>query len=253
MVAIDFSGKVALVTGGSRGIGRATVLRFAEAGADVVINYRSDSKSADALVKEIKSLGVRAVAIRADVAIKAEVDRMVSETVGQLGQIDVLVNNAGIWEHNPIDEMTEASLRKTIDVNLMGCFYTSMAVTPLMKKQKSGSIVFVSSTSGQRGEAFYSPYSATKGALISLTKSLAPELIGDNIRVNCVAPGWAETDMTVPTLSGPEAKDVLAKIPMGRVATPQEMANAILFVASDLAAFITGEVLNVNGGAVLCG
>jgi 3-oxoacyl-[acyl-carrier protein] reductase len=136
---------------------------------------------------------------------------------------------------------------------LMGCFYTSMAVTPHMKKRQTGAIVYVSSTAGQRGEAFYSPYAATKGALISLTKSLAPELAEDHIRVNCVAPGWAETDMTIPTLSGPDAAAVLSKIPMGRVATPQEMANAILFVASDLASFMTGEIVNVNGGAVLCG
>ena len=253
MVGIELKGKVALITGGSRGIGRAAVRRFAEAGADVVINYRSDRESADSLAKEVERLGVRTVAIQADVASKADVDRMVDETVKLLGQVDILVNNAGIWEHNPIDKMTEASLRKTIDVNLMGCFYTSMAVAPLMKKRRTGSIVFVSSTAGQRGEAFYSPYAATKGALISLTKSLAPELVADNIRVNCVAPGWAETDMTIPTLSGPEAREVLSRIPMGRVATPQEMANAILFVASDLAGFITGEILNVNGGAVLCG
>lgn len=253
MVGIDLKEKVAVVTGGSRGIGRAAVRRFAEAGADVVINYRSDSDGSEALADEVRGLGVRAIVIRADMAVKADADRMVAETVRQLGQVDILVNNAGIWEHNPIDKMTEASLRKTIDVNLMGCFYTSMAVAPIMKERKSGSIVFISSTAGQRGEAFYSPYAATKGALISLTKSLAPELVADNIRVNCVAPGWAETDMTIPTLSGPDAEDVLAKIPMGRVATPQEMANAILFVASDLAGFITGEVLNVNGGAVLCG
>ncbi len=253
MVGIDLTGKVAIITGGSRGIGRATVLRFAEAGADVVVNYRSDKRAAEDLVKDVQGMGVSGVALQADVAAKADVDRMVAETINNFGRIDILVNNAGIWEHNPIDEMTVESLRRTIDVNLMGCFYTSMAVTPHMKKRQAGTIVYISSTAGQRGEAFYSPYAATKGALISLTKSLAPELVKSNIRVNCVAPGWADTDMTVPTLSGPEAVEVLAKIPMGRVATAQEMANAILFIASDLAGFITGEIFNVNGGAVLCG
>jgi 3-oxoacyl-[acyl-carrier protein] reductase len=253
MVGIDLKSKVAIITGGSRGIGRATTLRFAQAGADVVINYHADSKSAQELVREVEKLDVRAVAIQADVGVKADVDRMVAETIEQFGQIDILVNNAGIWEENPIDKMTEESLRRTIDINLMGCFYTSMAVAPHMKKRRSGSIVYISSTAGQRGEALHSPYAASKGALISLTKSLAPELVSENIRVNCVAPGWAETDMTIPTLSSSEAKDVLAKIPMGRVATPEEMANAVLFIASDLASFITGEILNVNGGAVLCG
>ena len=186
MVGIDLTGKVAIITGGSRGIGRATVLRFAEAGAIVVINYRSDYTAAQDLVKEVEETGGRARAIQADVAVKDDVDRMVAETIKSFGQVDILVNNAGIWEYNPIDKMTRESLHRTIDINLMGCFYTSMAVAPHMKKRRTGTIVYVSSTAGQRGEAFHSPYAATKGALISLTKSLAPELVKENIRVNCV-------------------------------------------------------------------
>jgi 3-oxoacyl-[acyl-carrier protein] reductase len=149
--------------------------------------------------------------------------------------------------------MDEERLKRTLDVNILGTFYPTMAVVPHMKKQRSGNIILVSSTAGQRGEAFHSPYAASKGAIISLTKSLAPELIEYNIRVNCVAPGWVDTDMSHEALIGPERDDILSKIPMGRAGSAEELAGPILFLASDLATFITGEILNVNGGAVLCG
>ncbi|MCK5126947.1 MAG: SDR family oxidoreductase [candidate division Zixibacteria bacterium] len=250
---ISLAGKSALITGGSRGIGKAIVLMFAKAGCDVVINFRSDSDSAEAVRKQAESLGVKAMIAKADISDKKQVDDMIFDAVNEMGKIDILVNNAGIWEHNPIDAMTEDNLRRTIDTNLLGVFFPIMAVVNYMKEHKWGSIINISSTAGQRGEAEYSPYSATKSAVIGITKSLAPELIRYNIRVNCVAPGWVDTDMTKPTMSSGEAAQVLTSIPMGRVGKPEELAGPVLFLASELSSFITGEVLNVNGGAVLCG
>lgn len=245
--------KVTLVTGGSRGIGKAVAIMFARCGSDIIINYHRDSKSAVDVLSEVEKAGVSGITVGADVSDCHQVEAMVEKGMSRFGRIDILVNNAGIWERNPIDGMEETRLKKTIDTNLSGCFYPIMAVVPHMKKQKSGSIINISSTAGQRGEAFYSPYAATKGALISMTKSLAVELAGDNIRVNCVAPGWVDTDMSRPTLDSSEAESVLNKIPLGRVGTPEELAGPVLFLASDMASFITGEILNVNGGAVLCG
>jgi 3-oxoacyl-[acyl-carrier protein] reductase len=251
---ISLKNKVSLITGGSRGIGRAAARMFAEAGSDVIINFHRNEAEAQSAVDEAVAFGVMAGAYRANVGDKSQVDSMVDAAIRDFGRIDILVNNAGIWIHNPIDVMTEERLRETVDINLMGSFYTAMAVVPHMKKQGSGVIVNISSTAGQRGEAFHSPYAATKSGVIGLTKSLATELVGDNIRVNCVAPGWVDTDMSRPSLDNEEeAAEVLSKIPMGRVGTPEELAGPILFMASDMASFITGEVLNVNGGAVLCG
>jgi len=238
-------GKTTLITGGSRGIGRATTLMFARAGGDVAFTFHKDDKSAAEVRQAAEKFGVKAKEFQADVADKGQVDKAVAEALKDFGQIDILVNNAGIWIKNPIDGMTDERLRETVDVNLLGSFYTIMAVVPHMKQRRSGVIINVSSTAGQRGEAYHSPYGATKAAVIGLTKSLAPELVAFNIRVNCVAPGWAETDMSRPSLVGAEKDEV--------VADPDEMAGPILFMASDLATFITGEILNVNGGAVLCG
>lgn len=247
-------GKTALVTGGSRGIGRACAKMFAEAGANVIVNYRSDEKSALSVCAEAEKAGVKAIALQADVGDQRQVEAMVAQALAEMGRIDILVNNAGIWEENPIDGMKSERLKATIDANLYGTFYPIMAVVPHMKVKKSGVIINISSTAGQRGEAFHSPYAATKGAVISLTKSLAPELAPYHIRVNCVAPGWVDTDMSRPSLEDPKvAPGVLSLIPLGRVGTPEELAGPVLFLASDLATFITGEILNVNGGAVLCG
>lgn len=250
---ISLKNKVTLITGGSRGIGAATAILFAKAGSHVIINYRADEKAANDVRKKCEQYGVKATLAKADIANRSEVETMVDNAISEFGRIDVLVCNAGIWEHNPIDAMDEARLRRTLDVNILGTFYPTMAVVPHMKKQRSGNIILVSSTAGQRGEAFHSPYAASKGAIISLTKSLAPELIEHNIRVNCVAPGWVDTDMSHESLTGPDRDDILSKIPMGRAGTAEELAGPILFLASDLATFITGEILNVNGGAVLCG
>jgi 3-oxoacyl-[acyl-carrier protein] reductase len=250
---ISLKNKVALVTGGSRGIGRAAVRLFAQAGADVAINFRSDKASAESIRLEAERLGVRAIAVQANVGNREQVDNMVTEAVKVFGRIDILVNNAGIWEENPIDGMDDERLRRAIDSNILGTFYPTIAVVPYMKRQRSGVIINISSTAGQRGEAFHSPYAASKGAVISLTKSLAPELAQYNIRVNCVAPGWVDTDMSADSLRGPEGPSIMEKIPLGRAGRPEELAGPILFLASDLATFITGEILNVNGGAVLCG
>jgi len=250
---ISLKNKVTLITGASRGIGRAATLMFAQAGSDIIINYRTDEDAADSIKGECLQLGVRAVTFRANVANRAEVETMVEVAIEDFGRIDVLVNNAGVWEENRIDAIDETRLKRAIDVNLYGAFYPTMAVVPHMKKQRSGSIINISSTAGQRGEAFHSPYSATKSAVIGLTKSWAPELIEYGIRVNCVAPGWVDTDMSHTELIGDDKDEILSKIPMGRAGTPEELAGPILFLASDLATFITGEILNVNGGAVLCG
>ena len=250
---ISLENKVTLITGASRGIGRAAALMFARAGSDLIINYRADENAADSIKGECQLLGVRALTIKADVANRAEVDTMVEAAIDDFGRIDILVNNAGIWEENRIDAIDETRLKRAVDVNLYGTFYPTMAVVPQMKKQRSGSIINISSTAGQRGEAAHSPYSATKSAVIGLTKSWAPELVEYGIRVNCVAPGWVDTDMSHADLISADKDEILRKIPMGRAGTAEELAGPILFLASDLATFITGEILNVNGGAVLCG
>lgn len=249
---IDLTGKVALITGGSRGIGRAAALLFAEHGADVAANYQRDTNAADSILKELKKYGTRSEGFAADIADSRAVDQMVADVMTTFGRLDVLVNNAGIWKEGPIDSISNAQIDEMIDINLKSLFYCCRAAVPHLKKTK-GSIINIASTAGQRGEAFHSHYAATKGATISFTKSLAPELIGDGIRVNCVAPGWVDTDMSKEALAAPDAHRYISLIPMGRPGTPFEIAGPIVFLASEWATFITGEILNVNGGAVLCG
>jgi len=249
---INLKGKVALISGASRGIGKSCALYFAKAGANVTINYNKP-KNLDKLVKECEKLRVRAVPYRADVTSVSDCKKLVEFVIKKLGRIDILVNNAGVWTYAPIDKMPDKVLNETLDVNLRGVFYLTREVVPHMKKQKSGNIINISSTAGQRGEAEHSHYAATKGAIISLTKSLATELAPWNIRVNCVAPGWVYTDMSKNALKSKERKRILSSIPLGRVGTTKEIAGAVLFLSSDLSSFITGEILNVNGGAVLCG
>jgi 3-oxoacyl-[acyl-carrier protein] reductase len=250
---IDLHGRSALVTGGSRGIGRACGLMLARAGARVAINYRVESPSAELLVEEIEAAGGEAFALAADVSRRSEAEMVVDETVSRFGRIDILVNNAGIWKGSPVEEMSDAEWDEMLAINLTGTFNCIRAAVPPMKEARDGRIVNISSTAGQRGEAFHSHYAATKGAVISLTKSLAVELAPHGILVNCVAPGWTATDMTREDLLGPRRHEILATIPLGRVATPEEIAGAVVFLASDLASFVTGEILNVNGGAVLVG
>jgi 3-oxoacyl-[acyl-carrier protein] reductase len=246
-------GRVAIVTGGARGIGRATVFRLAEAGADVVINYARNEEAAAEVARLAREFDVQALPLRADVSDVGQTNGMVEATVKHFGRVDLLVANAGIWEGAPVEEMSEALWDRVIDANLKGTWTACRAVVPFMKKQGSGSIVIVSSTAGQRGEAGYSNYAASKGGQISFTKSLAAEL-APSIRVNSVAPGWVDTELNdVVFGDAPFKQKIVDTIPLGRVATGDDIALAIAFLASDWAASITGEILNVNGGSVLCG
>ncbi len=252
-IMITLKDKVALITGASRGIGRATALMFARAGCDVLINFNVREDAAEGVASEARKLGVNAKTYQADVSQKAQVENMIEYAAAEFGKIDILVNNAGVWKHAAIHEMTEEKLRETMELNLNGVFYITAAAARRMIEQKSGNIINVSSTAGQRGEPFHAHYAASKGALISLTKSLAAELAVHNIRVNCVAPGWVDTDMSHGSLVGEEREAILDKIPMGRAGTAEEIAGAVLFLASDLSSYVNGEILNVNGGSVLCG
>jgi 3-oxoacyl-[acyl-carrier protein] reductase len=250
---IRLEGRKALITGGSRGIGRSTAILFARAGGDVAINYRTQEKAAEEVRDEIEKLGRECLVFKVDVALKKDVDAMVDGTIARWGRIDILVNNAGVWTYGQMGEMSEDIWVETMRINLDSVFYFSNAIVPFMKKNKQGWIINVASTAAVRGEAFHSHYAASKGALVSLTKSLAVELAPCNIRVNCVAPGWVETDMCAEVFSDPEfRRQVQESIPLKRIPTPEDIAGPILFLASDLARHITGEVLNVNGGSVLC-
>ena len=245
--------QVVIVTGASRGIGRSAAILFARCGCNVVVNYLNSELAANETVKLASAAKTRCLAFRADVSRKSEAEAMIDFTIKEFGRVDVLVNNAGIWKEAAIDAMTESQLNEMLDINVNGVFFPTSAVVPAMKAQNFGNIINIASTAGQRGEALHSHYAASKGAIISLTKSLAPELAPYNIRVNCVAPGWVDTDMSHDELIAPDAQRHLKLIPLGRPGTPDEIAGPIVFLASNLSTFITGEILNVNGGAVLCG
>ena len=253
MQAIDLGGRSALITGGSRGIGRATALAFVRAGANVTITYERNSASAEATLEAISEVDGDGMAVLVNLRSEDSVKNAVEEHVARFGSLDYLVTNAGIWEEAAVDEMSLEEFNRMMEINMGGTFLMTKHAVKEMKANGSGSIVIISSTAGQRGESFHSHYAASKGAQISFTKSLAAEL-APTIRVNCVAPGWVNTDMTSGTLHDEaQARRVLRTIPLGRVADPSEIANAVVFLASPLASFITGEILNVNGGAVLCG
>ncbi len=250
---IDLSKKRILITGGSRGIGRACCELAAGAGARVAVGYRFERAAAEAVVRSIVDAGGEAHCVAAELADRGEAEMLVDDAVERFGGLDVLINNHGIWKGAPIDEMSDGEWNEMIGVNLTGVFHVIRAAVPHFKAGGGGSIVNLSSTAGQRGEAGHSHYAATKGAIISMTKSLAVELAPHGIRTNCVAPGWVDTDMSHETLVGPRAEEIRASIPLGRPATAEEIAGVVLFLASPLAAFINGEVINVNGGSVLCG
>ncbi len=248
-----FAGKTAVVTGSSRGVGRATAIRLAEGGANVVVNYLSNDVEALETVRICQNKGVAAVAIQADVSDMVSAQELAKRTLERFGHIDLLVCNAGVWEGAPIEDMTEDIWNKVINTNLKSAWATTKACVTAMKKQPSGSIVMVSSTSGQRGEAGYSNYSASKGGMISFTKALASELC-PKIRVNAVAPGWIETAMVRPAFEDDEYyQSVISGIPLQRIATTDDVALSICFLLSDWSRHITGEILNINGGSVLCG
>ncbi len=253
---ISLAGKAALITGGSRGIGAAVVKMFAEAGADVVFSYGSSREAARQVQQEAGKHGTRVEAFKADCGKHLDNKKLVAHTILRLGRLDILVPNAGVWnqEDLAIEKMTEKQWDDMIRINLKSVYSVIHFAVPQMIKQKSGKIIPISSTAGQRGESFHAHYAASKGGIISLTKGLSSELARHGILVNCVAPGWVATDMSNPVLATKAGKKMAeAVIPMGRPATAEEIAGPILFLASDLANFIAGEILNVNGGSVLCG
>jgi 3-oxoacyl-[acyl-carrier protein] reductase len=277
-VNLSLDSKVALITGGSRGIGAAAVRLFVESGAKVVFNYQSAKAQADALVEKCGQANCRAV--QCDLSTTTAAEQLVASAVQAFGHLDILVANHGIWppEDAAVDRLSDDQWHRTIAINVDSVFGLVKHSVAQMKKQQmkkrqqpkpapgdppasgsqpaapSGHIVLVSSTAGQRGEAFHCDYAASKGAIISMVKGLSTELARDNIRVNCVAPGWVATDMSAAALNYPPTRaKVFATIPLGRVATPEEIAGPILFLCTPHAGFITGEIFNVNGGAVLVG
>lgn len=253
---ISLTGKAALITGGSRGIGAASVKLFARAGADVAFSYHKRSEAAAQVAQEARKHGTRIEPCKADLGRMADAKKLVEFTRERLGRIDIVVANAGIWneQDEPIEKLEEREWDEMLRVNLKSVYSVIHYAVPHMIAQGGGRIVAISSTAGQRGEAFHSHYAASKGAIISFVKGLSTELARHNILVNCVAPGWVDTEMSEPVLKTKSgAKTVVQSIPLRRVATAEEIAGPILFAASDLATFITGEVINVNGGAVLCG
>ncbi|HUO27488.1 MAG TPA: SDR family NAD(P)-dependent oxidoreductase [Candidatus Aquilonibacter sp.] len=258
-VPLSLSGKVALITGGSRGIGAATVRMFVAAGAKTAFSYEKAHARAEALVRECGEATCHAIACNLNSPESAR--GLIAATLQRFGRLDVLVANHGVWpaEEVAIDKMTDQQWRSTLSINLDAVFGVVKYAVAQMKSQPrvnsaAGHIVLISSTSGQRGEAFHVDYSATKGALISMTKSLASELASAGIYVNSVAPGWVDTDMSKPALEDPGVGGrIRATIPLGRAGTPEEIAAPILFLCTEHAGFITGEIFNVNGGAVLAG
>jgi 3-oxoacyl-[acyl-carrier protein] reductase len=258
-VSLSLSNKVALITGGSRGIGAATVRMFAAAGAKVVFSYQKARSQAESLAKECGEANCHALASELVSADSARA--LVSDVVKHFGRLDILVANHGVWpaQDIPIEKMTDQQWRSTLSINLDAVFGLVKYTVAQMKTQPrtgpaAGHIVLISSTSGQRGEAFHCDYSASKGALISMTKSLATELAPVEIYVNCVAPGWVDTDMSKPALDDPRSGEQIRRaIPLGRAGKPEEIAAPVLFLCTEYAGFITGEIFNVNGGAVLVG
>ncbi len=249
----DFTGKNVLITGGSRGIGAATVELFARLGANVAFNYYQNEDHAEKLLQKISRHPGKPFCDRCDISKSSDVERFIENVVSRHARIDILVNNAGIWEYGAIDSMDAADWHRTIRINLDSIFYFTRLVVLNMKSMRvKGRIINIASTAGQRGEAFHSHYAASKGAIISLTKSLAAELGPDGILVNCVAPGWVMTDMSRAALEQ-DRNTILATIPIGRIPEAEEIAGPIVFLASEFATAITGEILNVNSGSVLCG
>ena len=252
---IILDNQVALVTGGSRGIGEATVKLFAEAGARVVFSYLRAEREAQDMVRACGARG-RVVAVRANVAKMVDAKSLVATAIRHFGRLDILVANAGIWNYAPlpIEKMTEREWDEMLAVNLKGVYSVIHYAVPHMIRQRGGRIIVVSSTAGQRGEAFHTHYGATKGGVISLVKGLSTELAPHHILVNCVAPGWIETDMARPVLKSRRLRrQAISVIPLRRFGRPEEVAMPILFLASTLATYMTGEVVNINGGNVLCG
>jgi 3-oxoacyl-[acyl-carrier protein] reductase len=250
---LDLAGKTAVVTGGSRGVGRATALLLGKAGASVGIGYRSRESEALDTVRELETLGVRAWAEAGDLGDPQGSAALFRRADKEFDGLDIFVGNHGIWPPNDVSiaDMTDAQWRETIRTNLDSIFFATREAAKRLRDH--GRIVLVSSTAGQRGEAFHVDYAASKGALISMVKGLCVELGGRGITVNCVAPGWIDTEMALPAYGEGRRESIAASIPIGRIPPPEDIAGPILFLCSELARHVTGETLNVNGGAVLVG
>lgn len=250
---IDLKGKNVLVTGGSRGIGAAIVAQFSKLGANVAYNYNKNFRAAQQLSDNLEKTDGKLFFAECDVSDFQEVQQFINKAIDKFDSIDILVNNAGIWEYGKIDEMPVDAWRRTMQINLDSVYYFSHVVSKhFIENDIKGTIINISSTAGQRGEAFHSHYAATKGGIISFTKSLSTELGPLGIRVNCVAPGWVDTDMSADAIQ--QAGDKITSIiPLGFIPSASQIAGPVVFLASDLASAITGEILNVNGGSVLCG
>lgn len=252
---LGLNGKRILVTGGSRGIGEATVRLLARMDAKVAFTFQSQHEAAEALADTLRQEGREVLALRADQRSRADARRAVEAVEAAWGGLDGFVGNAGVWLPTPAELRDEDNLHLVLETNVTGLFRWHAEVVPALKRAGGGAIVLVSSTAGQRGEAGYGAYAASKGAVISLTKSLSTELGASGIRVNCVAPGWVDTDLSAPALRGdPEQrKRIEAIFPLGHIPTAEDLAGPIAFLLSDWAVATHGEILNVNGGTVLCG
>lgn len=250
---VSLEGKRAIVTGGSRGIGAATAELLASAGAHVVIGYRSRTAEANHVATRCASFGVLVFPHQADLSTRDGNQSLFDRAASELGGVDIFVGNSGVWPDSPVgvENLDDDRWRSTLALNLDGVFFGCRLAA--QRVSAGGRIVIVSSTAGQRGEAFHADYAATKGAVISFVKSLAVELAPRGITVNTVAPGWVDTDAVLTPFAGDGRARIEAAIPLGRVAAPADIAGPIAFLCSDLARHVTGEVLNVNGGSVLCG
>jgi len=246
---IDLTGKHVFIAGGGRGIGRATALLAAQAGAAVSVNYVRDQSAAEQLTERIATGGGKAFAIRADMTEEEQADRALETAVQTLGPLHGLVIAAGIFEPAAIEEMTTAFWDRTMAINLRSTFLSVRAAVPHLRAGgQGGSIVIYTSTAGQRGSSIYSAYATSKGAQLLFMRSMAKELAQSRIRVNCVAPGWTETDMSREAMDAEGRDAITASIPLGRIGQPEDPANAALFLLSDLASFITGSTITVDGG-----
>ena len=242
--------KIVLITGGSRGIGKETAKVYAENGYDVAINYVSEKTDVEGIKKEFQDMGVKCLMVKADVSNEEDVNNMVEKVISEFGKIDVLVNNAGITKDTLLMRMSKEDFDKVIDINLKGTFLVTKAVSKYMMKKRCGSIINLSSVVGVAGNSGQSNYSASKAGIIGFTKSIAKELASRNIRVNAVAPGFIETDMT--NVLKDEVKESIGnQIPLKRMGTAREVAEVIYFLGTEKSSYITGQVINIDGGMVM--